>query len=422
MSRRSMAAARAKPRRCLLCGSTKEVQWHHLGGRRHVRFGTVPLCRRCHVVLTRALYQAQGDMMSYTSDPNERLQRIVRAVSVFLWQAAEELDPDQRSVSSRAHDVPKETTGRGAGPWAEVAGSCPRLRLRDSNGYRAAIDVGRLQAVSPSRGCIRDGSEGLFYGDDVTAHERDVLDAYVRSPDHHPNVTVKTFPPKLRLPLYSRAAFIEQVFWKAIQRGALVVGFNLKFDLSRLAVQWRAADDGGFSLVFSERRSRKTGQIAWVNAEAVNIYDGTHCRLAQKQTAAHDRVIPQTFGSALRQYPRHVESKSLAPDGTPCTAETRGVLQRAHVTAGRLRFVGKETDRHWDHGDDLSLLQFKVMEYQPTAKMVVADAKIRAQVAVCGRRELMRMTGVSQHTIEKILRGVPVRQATLQRVFATMNR
>ncbi len=43
--------------------------------------------------------------------------------------------------------------------------------------------------------------------------------------------------------------------------------------------------------------------------------------LAEEQTAAHDRVIPQTFGSVLRQYPRHAESKSLAPDGTPCAAE-----------------------------------------------------------------------------------------------------
>ena len=173
-----------------------------------------------------------------------------------------------------------------------------------------------------------------------------------------------------------------------------------------------------FTVVIPFTKDRR----AWVNAEAVNIYDGTYYRLAQEQTAAHDRVIPQTFGSVLRQYPHHVESKSLAPDGTPCAADTRGVLRRAHVTAGRLRFVGKETDRHWDQGDDLSLMQFKVMEYQPTATKVVADASLRAKVAACGRREMMRRTGVSQHTIEKILRGVPVRQATLQRVLATMNR
>ena len=120
----------------------------------------------------------------------------------------------------------------------------------------------------------------------------------------------------------------------------------------------------------------------------------------------------------LRQYPRHAESKSLAPDGTQCAVETRGVLQRAHVTAGRLRFVGKETDRHWDQGDDLSLLHFKVMEYESTAKMVVADPTLRAQIDACGRRELMRRTGMSQHTLEKIRDGRRVRCTTIQRVRA----
>jgi DNA-binding Xre family transcriptional regulator len=37
-------------------------------------------------------------------------------------------------------------------------------------------------------------------------------------------------------------------------------------------------------------------------------------------------------------------------------------------------------------------------------------------------RALMRATGLSQHTIEKIRRGLPVRQATLRRVLATLSR
>jgi hypothetical protein len=34
----------------------------------------------------------------------------------------------------------------------------------------------------------------------------------------------------------------------------------------------------------------------------------------------------------------------------------------------------------------------------------------------------MRKTGLSQHTIEKILAGLPVRRATLQRVIAALDR
>lgn len=84
--------------------------------------------------------------------------------------------------------------------------------------------------------------------------------------------------------------------------------------------------------------------------------------------------------------------------------------------------IGKETDRRSEHGGDLSLLQVKGMAYRQARTTVVADATLRAKMRACGVRALMRKTGLSQHTIEKILGGAPVRQATLRRVLATMNR
>jgi hypothetical protein len=158
----------------------------------------------------------------------------------------------------------------------------------------------------------------------------------------------------------------------------------------------------------------------WIQTRCTNVQNGREYRLALQQTARLDRVIPQAFGAVLRLYPLHPESKSLAPDGSPCSTHTRGLLQRASVVAGTHRYVGKETDRRWELGEDLSLVQFKVMEYQPTEKMVVADAKTRAQVAACGRRELMRRTAVSQHTLERICRGGRVRYKTLQRLVASL--
>jgi hypothetical protein len=99
---------------------------------------------------------------------------------------------------------------------------------------------------------------------------------------------------------------------------------------------------------------------------------------------------------------------------------TRGLLQRASVIAGKQRYVGKETDRRWEHGEDLSLLAFKPVEYQQSEHKAVADPKLRDDISKNGLRETMRTTGLSQHTLEKICRGQPVRQATLQRVRTTM--
>lgn len=61
---------------------------------------------------------------------------------------------------------------------------------------------------------------------------------------------------------------------------------------------------------------------------------------------------PESFRILLRRYSGKREAKSLAPDGTPCTGITNGLLQRARITAGKLVSVGKETDRRWEQGED----------------------------------------------------------------------
>jgi hypothetical protein len=68
-------------------------------------------------------------------------------------------------------------------------------------------------------------------------------------------------------------------------------------------------------------------------------------------------MFPSQFARLLIEYQEHPESKSLAPDGTPCEAGTCGLLQRTHVIAG------KETDRKRGEGDDFSVLEFKTTEY-----------------------------------------------------------
>jgi hypothetical protein len=94
------------------------------------------------------------------------------------------------------------------------------------------------------------------------------------------------------------------------------------------------------------------------------------------------------------------------------------LLRRASITADEHRPILKETDRRWEHGEDLSVLDLRMAEVSPTT--VVADAVLKAMMHAFGVRALMRKTGLSQHTIEKILRGLPVRPTTLQRVIAAL--
>jgi hypothetical protein len=80
-----------KQLRCELCGSAEDVERHHVGGRHHVAWFTVPLCRTHHVRLTAALRQAGIDM-SYTLDKRERLARARKAILLFSWMLEEELE------------------------------------------------------------------------------------------------------------------------------------------------------------------------------------------------------------------------------------------------------------------------------------------------------------------------------------------
>jgi hypothetical protein len=75
--------------------------------------------------------------------------------------------------------------------------------------------------------------------------------------------------------------------------------------------------------------------------------------------------------------------------------------------------VGKETDRRWDEGEDLSLLTFTPNEFQPTGKMVVADEELLSEMAKHSLRELVRRTGLSHHTLAAIKAGKAIRQKTL---------
>lgn len=183
------------------------------------------------------------------------------------------------------------------------------------------------------------------------------------------------------------------------------------------------SDLGGFPAGYDRSNFRfitrfESDRENWENLEGVNILDGQPYRIEMFPSGKQDKVVPESFRIMLRIYLRRPESKSLASDGGPCTAETRGLLKRASIIAGEIIPCGKETDRRWEQGEDMSLLDFKVLEYRPAGNMVVADTTLRNQIAKLPIKELVRRANIDRNTIRRILRGQPVRRATLQRALA----
>jgi hypothetical protein len=78
------SSQRRRTLRCAKCGSIHNVELHHIGGRNHVAWITIPLCQKHHVELTIAIRRAGIDMR-YTSDKAERLRRARLTIYVCLW-------------------------------------------------------------------------------------------------------------------------------------------------------------------------------------------------------------------------------------------------------------------------------------------------------------------------------------------------
>ena len=155
-------------------------------------------------------------------------------------------------------------------------------------------------------------------------------------------------------------------------------------------------------------------QKKWFDLKCVDVYGGKEYKLLNCrdwiENIPQNAVFPSQFARLLMQYKRHSEAKSLAPDGTACQPETTGLLKRAHVIAGDIRFVGKETDRKWEEGEDISVLEFKATEYGRTGK-ILASKEVKKQIKQIGINKCARESGFDRKNfIRKLVRDIPVKR------------
>jgi len=169
---------------------------------------------------------------------------------------------------------------------------------------------------------------------------------------------------------------------------------------------------GGDPNKFTPITSFSSEREEWMASKCINIHDSQS--LVYKLANEYDgrRIVPKNFFMLLDSYQNHPEAKSLGPDGKPCEFDTRGLLQRAHIVANWPPiYIGKESDRHWEEGEDLSLLEFKTVEYKRKGYAIATDEQLE-RIKRVRKREFMRR-GINQHTLEKICAGKPVRAITL---------
>ena len=176
-------------------------------------------------------------------------------------------------------------------------------------------------------------------------------------------------------------------------------------------------DPSNFGLImpFSKHRSE------WLKTKARDTHSGEQYSISLLDPRGRTKKIEvKCYGNILGAYREHPEAKFLGSDGEPCDKLTRGLLRRSHIVASQHRYIGKETCRRWEQGDDQSLVDFQCAEYSDGKTL--ADEELRKQILETGIRRTARITKTDSKTIMLIVRRERVKPSTLANVREQLSR
>jgi hypothetical protein len=157
----------------------------------------------------------------------------------------------------------------------------------------------------------------------------------------------------------------------------------------------------------------------WRDAIYYNRCDGKPCQIG----AQPGRIAYRSYASILQSYRLHPESKFLGPDGTPCSAETRGLLKRMTVEGGVKHPLRKESNRRWAEGNDLSLIEddeddttgkvFKPVgkqDYHKTKQPLPVE--VREWLETLPLKQVARELRIDRNSLRRGRDGEPVARST----------
>ena len=203
--------------------------------------------------------------------------------------------------------------------------------------------------------------EGIFHRDGLTKKDIQTIRAYAKK--HLANGLAKDFERELQVS--SRSEFVEKVFWESVRAGALIVGFNLPFDISRIAVRWAVARNGGFSFVLSqlskkrvENRYRPRIGIAPLNGVA-ELFELTAVKRKSEQSKwrrgrfldLHTLAFALTDNSyslagAIQAFSSEPKKMEYEPTGKITGKEITYARRDVHATLGLLNALKQEYELH----------------------------------------------------------------------------
>ena len=148
----------------------------------------------------------------------------------------------------------------------------------------------------------------------------------------------------MRLPMGSRRVIVRRIWRESSQSISPGSLRSKSCSCDRLSLGMDFDSVFGFAL---HRQSNEkvllvcalsSKQKEWFDLECRNVHSEKKYKMLNcNQTKANipfNAVFPLQCAHLLIQYQQHPEAKSLASNGTPCNAHTKGLLKRAHKMDG----------------------------------------------------------------------------------------
>jgi hypothetical protein len=168
---------------------------------------------------------------------------------------------NHRDIYLRAHTVKHTEKPRGQPRRSEPSGPKwpDRILIFDTEtrtDVHQDLMFGVYRVCKLENGSYLCESEGVVYSEGIANAELAKIGTFILNT--FAETEVNQFPPQARLHVHrSFPEFMQQIFWPAVRKGWMIVGFNLAFDLSRLSRGWRRSRRGGFRLILSEQLDYK---------------------------------------------------------------------------------------------------------------------------------------------------------------------
>jgi len=139
----------------------------------------------------------------------------------------------------------------------------------------------------------------------------------------------------------------------------------------------------------------------WKDREYVSLKTGQKTRLSSLELDCEGDEsfvvddAPHRLKYVIENYSKSIEHKSLAPDGSKCASDTKGLLRRRPIRAsGIFRRIGKEVDRGTSTDPEY-------FSEERLARYGRSGYRFPEVLKKCSNRELAARTGLSDKTIRQ---------------------